>query len=100
MMQYTLAVLAGLGLIFFLDRVLLRTKILRPTPQMGYTTTVFLLFQLVFDNYFTWKEIWVFNPNEIIGIYVPFIPIENLLFGIDMLWFCLITYSFFRNKSA
>lgn len=97
MMQYTLAVSVAFFLVIALDRAL-RTRIIRPTPQMIYTTIIFLVFQLIFDNYFTAQGLWVFNASETLGIFLPFIPIENLLFGVEMLWFTLIVYTYFLRK--
>ena len=97
MMQYTLAVSIGFFLVMALDRAL-RTNIIRLTPQLVFTTLIFLAFQLIFDNYFTTLGIWTFNMSETLGIFVPFIPIENLFFGIEMLWFTLILFEWSQRK--
>lgn len=98
MMEYTLATVVGLLFVFVLDYLVLRTKIIRFTPPMVYTTIIFVIFQLVFDNLFTWQGLWVFNTDETIGVLVPFIPIENIFFGVEMLWFTLILFSFFSRE--
>ena len=98
MMQYTLAVSIGFFLVIALDRAL-RTRIIRPTPRVMYTTLTFLVFQLIFDNFFTAQGLWIFNRAETAGIFLPFIPIENLLFGVEMLWFTLILYTHLQKKS-
>ena len=92
MMEYTAWSLAALGGVVLLD-FLARTHLIRPTPPFLFTTLAFLAFQLVFDNLFTWHGIWVFNPEEVIGIYLPFIPLENLFFGLALLWGTLILYT-------
>jgi len=97
MMQYTLAVFIGFFLVIGFDRIL-RTNVIRPSSQMIYTTIIFLAFQLVFDNYFTIQGLWVFNPSETLGIFLPFIPVENLIFGVEMLWFTLIVYTYLQRK--
>lgn len=97
MMQYTLAVAIGFFLVMALDQAL-RTHIIRPTPRMIHTTLTFLAFQLVFDNFFTAQGLWMFNARETMGIFVPFIPIENLFFGVEMLWFTLILYTHFSAR--
>lgn len=97
MMQYTLAVSIGFFLVIALDRAL-RTHIIRPTPRMIYTTLTFLTFQLIFDNFFTAQGLWVFNASETVGIFLPFIPIENLFFGAEMLWFTLIVFEWSQRK--
>lgn len=92
MTEYTLAVIVGFWVVVALDRVL-QTKIIRFTPRLFYTTLVFLIFQLILDNYFTAQGLWTFNTSETLGIMVPFIPLENLFFGMEMLWTVLILYS-------
>ena len=98
MMGYTHAVIAGMIVILLLDQFLLRTRIITlHNKRLWKTTAVFVVFQLVFDNYFTAKELWVFNPTEVIGIFLPFIPIENIFFGIVLLWLSIILYTFTRT---
>ena len=99
MYEYTLVALIALLFIIILDRKLLRTRIIAwKNSRLWKTTAVFVLFQLVLDNYFTAKGLLVFNPHTVIGIYLPFIPIENILFGIELLWLSIILYSFFQTK--
>ncbi len=92
MTMYTVAIIAGFFLVLALDRAL-HTNIIRPTLRLFYTTFTFVIFQLILDNYFTSQGLWVFNARETIGVFVPFIPIENLFFGMEMLWTTLILYS-------
>lgn len=94
---YSAAVVAVFFLVFLLDRAL-QTKIIRLEPRIVYTTIVFIIFQLIFDNFFTERGLWVFNSAEIVGIFVPIIPLENIFFGVEMLWFTLILYSFFSRE--
>lgn len=97
MMEYTLAVLIGLVIVFFIDHFL-KTRVLRvQNKPFWFSAGIFGLFQLVFDNVFTWQGIWVFNRVETIGLFVPFIPVENLLFGFELFSFTIILYEFFRR---
>ncbi|MBM3281918.1 MAG: lycopene cyclase domain-containing protein [Candidatus Diapherotrites archaeon] len=98
MMEYTISTIIGFVIVLFLDRILLRTKIIGFSPRMVYTTVVFIVFQLFFDNYFTQQGLWSFNSAETLGVLVPFVPIENIFFGIEMLWFALILFSFFSRE--
>ena len=41
-------------------------------------------FQLIFDNYMTSLGLWVFDFSFTFGIAVPYIPVENLLFGTSL----------------
>jgi lycopene cyclase domain-containing protein len=96
-MEYTLLTMVGFFLVLGLD-YFLQTKIIRLSLKLVYTTIIFVVFQLIFDNLFTREGLWVFNKSETLGIFVPFIPIENLFFGIEMLWFTLILFSFFSRE--
>ncbi|MCX8196727.1 MAG: lycopene cyclase domain-containing protein [Candidatus Micrarchaeota archaeon] len=46
---------------------------------------VSLAFQLVFDNLMTYVGLWKFSERYILGIRVPFIPAENLAFGLSLM---------------
>lgn len=97
-MEYTLAiVLAMIGLIF-LDRQL-KTHVLRVNnhPLWG-AAIVFALFQFVLDNYFTSRGLWMFNSNQMVGVFIPFIPIENILYGFELLLLAIILYEFFARS--
>jgi lycopene cyclase domain-containing protein len=61
------------------------------------TVLVFAAFQLVLDNYFTQIGIWKFNREEVIGLFIPFIPIENVLYGLELLWLTIILYTYFSR---
>lgn len=41
-------------------------------------------FQIIFDNYMTWLGLWSFDFSKTLGIKIPIIPLENLIFGIDL----------------
>lgn len=98
MMEYTITALVVLAIVLALDHFLLQTRIITlSNKRLWKTTAVFVLFQFVFDNYFTWKGLWVFDRTQVIGIFLPFIPIENLLFGMELLWLTLIFYVFARK---
>ncbi|MDP2666793.1 MAG: lycopene cyclase domain-containing protein [Candidatus Diapherotrites archaeon] len=95
-MEYTIWVSLALFGVWMLD-LILETKVIRPTRRLVFTTGIFLVFQLVFDNLFTSQGIWRFNPNAVLGIYLPIIPLENLLFGTALLWSTLILYTQFQK---
>lgn len=97
MMEYTLTVGVFLVFLFVLDHVL-NTRVLRLSNRPFWSTAlIFAAFQLVLDNYFTQAGIWKFNHTEVIGIFIPFIPIENLVYGFELLALTIILYSFFAR---
>ncbi|QQR92926.1 MAG: lycopene cyclase domain-containing protein [Candidatus Iainarchaeum archaeon] len=100
MLAYTFAVVVGMMLLLFLDRALIRTHMLSwKNKRLWKTTGIFVVFQLIFDNYFTAQGLWVFDRAQVIGIFLPVIPIENLLFGVELLWMALLLYAFLSKES-
>lgn len=45
------------------------------------TVAISVFFQLIFDNYMTSVGLWSFDFTKTLGLAVPTIPLENLLFG-------------------
>ena len=45
---------------------------------------VSLFFQLIFDNYMTSLGLWIFDYSHTVGIKLPIIPLENLIFGVSL----------------
>ena len=59
------------------------------------------IFYIVWDIYFTYKEVWSFNPDSISGIYFFNLPVEEVLFFFVIPYSCLFIYEcvrvYFRN---
>lgn len=62
--------------------------------QLASSSLVVLAFQFVFDNFAVWRGFWVFNDAMASGIRAPFLPIENLGFGLALFW--LVVFLFDR----
>jgi len=43
-----------------------------------------IVFQLIFDNIMTALGLWIFDFSYTIGLKIPMIPLENLVFGISL----------------
>ena len=41
-------------------------------------------FQLIFDNYMTSLGLWSFDFSYTLGMAIPFIPLENIVFGTSL----------------
>lgn len=60
-------------------------RIAKLNPRlMLLVCAISVFFQLIFDNYFTYLGLWIFDFSHTIGILLPVIPLENLLFGIAL----------------
>ncbi len=97
MMEYSFILLGVLLFLVGLDRTL-GTRILRRDNYPFWKTAfVFAAFQWVFDNYFTFIGIWRFDSAQTMGVFIPFIPVENMVYGFELLALTVILYSFFAR---
>ncbi len=91
MTEYTLAavamVLVGLGLNFRFNPVFRENK-----KAVLLASFVAVAAQLVFDNLTVWRGFWHFNDVAMSGIRIPFMPVENLLFGLALFLFTVVMW--------
>lgn len=97
-MEYTLSIIIFGIFLVVLDKIFQMHILSRSNIAFWKTAAVFFVFQLVFDNLFTYLGVWSFNSAETIGIFVPFIPIENLIYGQELLAFTIIFYRKLLSK--
>ncbi len=92
---YTAFALTTLVGVILLDNGL-NTHVFRVRNHPFWAAAIaFVAFQLVFDNFFTARGLWLFDPTSLLGIFLPFIPIENLLFGFCLFSCTIILYEHF-----
>lgn len=96
MKLYLVIGLAGLVLVAFLDKIL-GTKLLRNKNFWILQIIVFFLASLV-DNYISGRPIVFFNSEEILGLKVVYVPLENFIFGFDMVALNVILFEYFKKK--
>jgi lycopene cyclase domain-containing protein len=86
-------------IVVFLADSLLKTKV-RGRKAFLCTLALAILTKLVVDNITTWRGFWSFNSDMTLGIRVPVIPFENLLFGISLFYSSVISWEFSKRHSA
>jgi len=79
-MEYTILSLIAVALSFYYALFIVKLD----SKLLVVTCFISVLFQLLFDNYMTSLGLWIFDYSFTLGIMVPIIPIENLLFGISL----------------
>ncbi len=86
-MQYTLLSLLAILLAW---ACALRSKLpLKPLLLLCFLS---ISFQLIFDNIMTWAGLWEFDFSQTLGLSLPFIPLENLLFGLALALFIVASW--------
>lgn len=54
--------------------------------------------QFVMDNLTAWRGFWIFNDAVTLGIRVPIIPLENLIFGASLFLFTILFWELFSRQ--
>ena len=98
MIEYTLLCIVALAAAYFFDH-LLETRVGRRRAFL-YALAMALLTQLVVDNLTAWRGFWNFNRDMMLGMRVPVIPLENLLFGIALFYSTIISWEFSSRNLA
>jgi lycopene cyclase domain-containing protein len=92
MMEYTALCVISIVAVFFADSFL-KTGVAR-RKAFWYALALTILTQLVADNLTAWRGFWNFNEQAMIGVRVPVIPFENLLFGVALFYSSIISWEF------
>ncbi|MEM3555143.1 MAG: lycopene cyclase domain-containing protein [Candidatus Micrarchaeia archaeon] len=90
MKEYTILCIVSLVLVFLADSIM-KTKV-RERKFFLCALALALITQLVVDNITAWRGFWSFNEEMILGIHLPVIPFENLLFGISLFYATIISW--------
>jgi lycopene cyclase domain-containing protein len=96
MKEYTLLCIIFLVALFFAD-TFLKNRV-GGRRAFFYALAFSLLTQLIVDNFTAWLGFWSFNEETMMGIRVPVIPFENLLFGIALFYASIISWEFNSKK--
>lgn len=93
MMEYTALCVMSIVAVFLADSAL-KTGVMRKRRALLCALVVSILTQLVVDNLTAWRGFWSFSGQTMIGIRVPVIPFENLLFGIALFYASTVSWEF------
>ena len=97
MISYSLAVLLALLSLIVGDH-LLRTRVMEFQNKAFWKTAgIFAVFQFVFDNLFTAVGVWRFDAAQTLGVFIPFIPVENMVYGFVLLGWTIVLFTFWAR---
>lgn len=96
MKEYLLINIAFLVVILHLD-LSLKTKLFVNRKFWYFHIIVFLL-AIIIDNYLSGRPIVIYNSEIITNVRLGYVPIENFLFGFDLLTLNLILFEFTNKK--
>ncbi len=98
MTEYTFAAVAmlliGLGLNLRFNPVFRQNQ-----KAVFLAVSVAAVAQLVFDNITAWRGFWHFNEAATLGIRIPFMPVENLFFGLSLFLFTILFWERVSNNN-
>ena len=98
MATFLLLALALIGVAILLDYAVLRTRVIF-TRHVLRTAGILVVTTLVFDNVLSALPVYVFNREKTLGIYLPWAPVEDLLYitGVVFLVAVLDKYGLMRR---
>lgn len=96
MPEYTFFAFSSLVIILLFDYSA-KTHLVRLKKFWFFHGVVFVL-TLIFDNYAIYKGIYSYDSKHILGILLPYAPLEDFLFGFSLITLNLILYERKSNK--
>jgi hypothetical protein len=103
--EYTILCLVGLLIVFFIDNNVTKQKLYKTKLFYIFFAFVFVL-QTIVDNYLNGRFgfgsyiVGPYNLDFYSGIKIWSTPLENYLFGIDMLYLNLTLYEYFKARNG
>ena len=99
MATFLLLALALIGLTILLDYAILRTRVIF-TRHVLRTAGILVVTTLVFDNVLSALPVYVFNREKTLGIYLPWAPVEDLLYIIGVVFLVAVLDKYGRMRRA
>lgn len=89
MFEYTIVSIGALAFFWFLNEH--ANPFFKNKKIVFWSLGIIVFAQLVADNWAAARGFWVFNDSVTVGVRVPVIPLENLLFG-TALFLCTVFF--------
>ncbi|GAA1979906.1 lycopene cyclase domain-containing protein [Microbacterium pumilum] len=99
MATFLLLALALIGMAIVLDYAILRTRVIF-TRHVLRTAGILVVTTLVFDNVLSALPVYVFNREKTLGIYLPWAPVEDLLYIAGVVFFVAVLDKYGRMRST
>jgi lycopene cyclase domain-containing protein len=96
---FLLLALALIGVAILLDLVILRTRVIF-TRHVLRTAGILVVTTLVFDNILSALPVYVFHREKTLGIYLPWAPVEDLLYIIGVVFLVAVLDKYGRMRRA
>lgn len=93
-MQYTVLAMIALALTLALA---IRAKL--PAKPLIALAFIAVISQLIFDNIMASAGLWKFDFSQTLGIAVPVIPLENLMFGLALAIATVVSWEKRKNQA-
>jgi lycopene cyclase domain-containing protein len=98
MKEYTILAVVSVVLVVILDR-LLHTGVFRK-PAFWIAMGVMFFFKVPSNGYLTGRPIVLYDPDQILGIRIWTIPLEDFFYGFGLITITIILWEFFQRKEG
>lgn len=99
MATFLLLTLALIAIALILDYVILRTRVTL-TRHVLRTAGILVVTTLVFDNVLSALPVYVFAAEKTLGIYLPWAPIEDLIYIVGVVFLVATLDAFGRSRRS
>ncbi|SFN90994.1 lycopene cyclase domain-containing protein [Mycetocola miduiensis] len=97
MATFLVLTLALVGLALVLDYAVLRTRVIF-TRHVLRTAGILVVTTLVFDNVLSALPVYVFHREKTLGIYLPWAPIEDLVYIVGVVFLVAVLDKYGRRR--
>jgi lycopene cyclase domain-containing protein len=99
MVTFLLFALTLIAVALLLDYVVLRTRVIF-TRHVLRTAGILVVTTLVFDNVLSALPVYVFNREKTLGIYLPWAPLEDLVYIVGVVFLVAVLDKHGRTRRA